>query len=70
MSWDDKWALTYLVMYDITGKVTRQIPREVMTHDIVGVILAVRVQIEGGGLHGLPDKPGHYQQGFGLDRVV
>ena len=32
VSWDDKWALTYLVMYDITGKVTRQIPREVMTY--------------------------------------
>ena len=27
VSWDDKWALTYLIMYDITGKVARQIPR-------------------------------------------
>ena len=27
VSWDDKWALTYLVMYDITGKVARQMPR-------------------------------------------
>ena len=21
VSWDDKWAITFLVMYDITGKV-------------------------------------------------
>ena len=24
VSWDDKWAITFLVMYDITGKVTNQ----------------------------------------------
>ena len=24
VSWDDKWAITFLVMYDITGKVTNK----------------------------------------------